>query len=165
MKVPKILPIVVILVGFFSIPIAIEIARPESKVPWWYNDSQVGWDHDHRKTPVGYDDISQYFINSHGMHYIPWKKDEMWSYSGLASRRHQWIGDKLLVRTVDGEEGFFSGGGHVHPPLTEDPAESEKTLKDCLAANDNGKLPEKPFKEHPSVVEMIEASGATVKRD
>jgi len=138
------------------------ISWPGEKAPWWYTNSQAGWEHEHAITPVGFDEVSQYLIKSHGISVVPWKPNQFWAYLGSADRHHQWIGDKLLVRMLEGKDSFFGGGDELHPPLKFDPHEQHKTLREALADEDDGKL---HFVERgKSVFEMIEDSGGKVIR-
>lgn len=125
-----------LIVGVTSFGIC-ELTRPQHIKPWWFNDSQVGWEIKNQVTPKGYDEISQYLIDGHGMTFVPWEPDGMWAYVGTADRRHQWMGNTLLVRMKSGNDSIFGGGDRLHHPLIGD---EDLPLIEQLHLNDSGSL-------------------------
>jgi hypothetical protein len=144
-----------ILLGF----IAYESQKVKTP-PFWYRDSQIGWEMDHKITPKGYDDVSRAIIDLNGVRVVPWKKEQFWATSANADTRYQWIDDKLLVRSQTGKMGVFVGGGTMHPPLKKEPSD-ETPLLECLDPADDGHvLP--TYQRGMTLIESMRASGANV---
>lgn len=149
----------------FSIGIIVLICyclMPGEKKPFWYNNSQVGWELANAKKPVGYDEVSEFIINKIGISYVKWKRDEILCNVWSGTLRFEWVGDKLLLRYVDGEMSVFSGGGKIHPALDKDPSDNDFTLLECLSADDDGTIL-KNYRERKTLVDVMRESGVKVE--
>lgn len=139
-----------------------EFTRPESVVPWWYHGNQGSWDMKHKVTPVGHDEVSAYFIRIYNIRHVQWRPNELWSHGGTGEMRSQVIDGKHLIRTVDGDIGFFQGCGQAHLPLTSDPWSSGKLLVECLDPKDDGRLLSENPQEGPSLTDILRSNGVKV---
>jgi hypothetical protein len=117
-----------------------EAAKVESP-PFWFAGNQLDWEVRHLQVPAGADKVSEALIAVDGIRYVPWGERKMVALTLDADRRVQWEGSKLLVRTMTGRAGVFSGGGQYHPPLAGDPWHAAGTLRQCLDPTDTGRMP------------------------
>jgi hypothetical protein len=131
--------------------------------PFWFNDSQLGWESIHYKVPQGADQVSTYMIRLYGIRYLPWNKSRVVATSGDIGVRFAWEGEKMLFRSVNGQMGIFVGGGRLHPPLIADPNDGNKPLREVLSPDDDGYI-NNDYRRGLTVTEVIEMSGGIVRK-
>src|SRR4051812_5668312 len=117
-----------------AIACGVWFSLPGKAKPWWYTGgNQLDWELAHEIVPAGYDEVSAYIIRLEGIRAFGYDHEQICTYVFNHDTVWEWVGDKLLVRWVDGRAGFFSGHDETHYPLVCDPREAKKPLHECLA--------------------------------